>query len=143
MYSRYHNSPSGKIQLPENYSGCAFSERSAERPVPRPLSSTERASERPAPRPLPSGDTHRVEIATPTAPPPPAASAAPLPPPLPTPPLPDPAPPPAQKPLVGAPTLLQGLGFEELLLLGLIVLLASGEQHSDIVLWLVLLLFCG
>ena len=38
---------------------------------------------------------------------------------------------------------LQGIGFEELLLLGLIVLLAHNEKGNDIVLWLALLLFSG
>lgn len=43
----------------------------------------------------------------------------------------------------GLPSLFPGgLQFEELLLMGLIVLLARAEQESDVVLWLVLLLFC-
>ena len=37
---------------------------------------------------------------------------------------------------------LGGMQFEELLLIGLIILLARSEQDSDIVLWLALLLFC-
>lgn len=36
-----------------------------------------------------------------------------------------------------------GIGFDELLLLGLIVLLHGSEQGSDVVLWLILLLFMG
>lgn len=35
-----------------------------------------------------------------------------------------------------------GLNFEELLLIGLIILLARTEQESDVILWLALLLFC-
>ena len=35
-----------------------------------------------------------------------------------------------------------GLQFEELLLIGLIILLAHTEQESDVILWLALLLFC-
>ena len=35
-----------------------------------------------------------------------------------------------------------GLQFEELLLIGLILLLARSEQESDVILWLALLLFC-
>ena len=35
-----------------------------------------------------------------------------------------------------------GLQFEELLLIGLIILLAHSEQESDVILWLALLLFC-
>lgn len=36
-----------------------------------------------------------------------------------------------------------GIGFDELLLLGLIVLLHGSEQGSDVILWLILLLFMG
>ena len=36
-----------------------------------------------------------------------------------------------------------GLGFDELLLIGLIILLSRNEADSDVVLWLALLLFCG
>ena len=35
-----------------------------------------------------------------------------------------------------------GLGFEELLLIGLILLLSHSEQENDTILWLALLLFC-
>ena len=36
-----------------------------------------------------------------------------------------------------------GIGFDEILILGLILLLAREEESSDLVLWLALLLFCG
>ena len=36
-----------------------------------------------------------------------------------------------------------GIGFDEMLLLGLIVLLHGSEQGSDVILWLILLLFMG
>lgn len=36
-----------------------------------------------------------------------------------------------------------GIGFDELLILGVILLLARNEDDSDLILWLVLLLFCG
>ena len=39
-------------------------------------------------------------------------------------------------------SLLGGGHFEELLLIGLILLLAKTEQGSDVILWLALLLFC-
>ena len=39
-------------------------------------------------------------------------------------------------------SLLGGVHFEELLLIGLILLLAKTEQGSDVILWLALLLFC-
>ncbi len=38
--------------------------------------------------------------------------------------------------------MLGGIRFEELLLIGLIILLARTEQGSDVILWLALLLFC-
>ena len=38
--------------------------------------------------------------------------------------------------------MLGGVRFEELLLIGLIILLARTEQGSDVILWLALLLFC-
>jgi len=37
---------------------------------------------------------------------------------------------------------LEGLHFEELLLIGLILLLARSDQGNDLILWLALLLFC-
>ncbi len=36
----------------------------------------------------------------------------------------------------------EGLRFEELLLIGLIILLSKTEQDNDVILWLALLLFC-
>ncbi len=39
-------------------------------------------------------------------------------------------------------SLLEGLHFEELLLIGLILLLARSDQGNDLILWLALLLFC-
>ena len=36
-----------------------------------------------------------------------------------------------------------GIGFDELLIIGLILLLARSGQDSDMILWLALLLFCG
>ncbi len=40
------------------------------------------------------------------------------------------------------PSFLGSIGFEELLLLGLILLLSHTEGSSDVILWLALLLFC-
>jgi hypothetical protein len=39
-------------------------------------------------------------------------------------------------------SLFDSLHFEELFLIGLIILLARSDQGSDVVLWLALLLFC-
>ena len=138
MYSRYHSASERPIRLPEHYNGCAFS--------------TEPSDEKHAatkPQSL-----RQMEIGRPSALPPLEKNE-----------------PPEQTPAryaedaletqeVSAPlshsllpglfwghgrmhSLLRGIGFEELLLLGLIVLLADNEESSDIVLWLILLLFCG
>ena len=135
MYSRYEARRESPIRLPENYSGTAFSGR-------------------PSPD---SADTHRVEIAKPS----PLGAVYPSPPPHKEPPkpllpaeLPVPAhndghkesPPPVSHapalPLhVGVP-FLHGIGFEELLILGLILLLSHTDEQSDVILWLALLLFC-
>ena len=146
MYSRYHN-PSGKtVQIPDNYSGCAFAE-------PKVHVVSEKS---PAHREhfTPPTDVRRVEVAKPTLPDP-APTLMPI---SQTPPQKESKPKEApanqsQPPTLPASGLFgnlgkhlplsQGLGFEELLLLGLILLLSQTEQSSDIVLWLALLLFCG
>ncbi|MBQ9806520.1 MAG: hypothetical protein IJW49_08465 [Clostridia bacterium] len=137
MYSRYHNSKA--IQIPENYSGCAFSEQKPIFP-----------STKPAPREhfTPPAEVRRVEVAKPTLPEvkEPVTETK----------RNEPEPPPQKEESSSAlPVssffgglgkglpLSHGLGFEELLLLGLILLLSQTEQSSDIVLWLALLLFCG
>lgn len=145
MYSRYHPTPKKPIVLPKGYSGCAFSESKSEKATSLP------------------NDSPRVEIGKPTpsvvqstipAPKPHGENSPPLPPP--------PSDPPATSHAEHTPPALQeipilgklmdpqksfpfghGLGFEELLLLGLILLLSHTEENSDVVLWLALLLFCG
>lgn len=157
MYSRYHERPERPVRLPENYSGCAFSAREAEK-------GGEVGEERSVPR--------RVEIGRPTPPPArPAEEALPLPerderraempPKLPVvaeesdeeEDAPNTAASPAGailKPFGGllgnvghAFPFSHGIGFDEILLLGLILLLSRDEEGSDLVLWLALLLFCG
>lgn len=171
MYSKYHSPSDRPIRVPEHYSGVAFSEKAQKPTEPTPQRQVEIASptpptervERsvgmpPPPRPilLPPKEAPFKHAEQPT-------KAPPLPPPaaeyasaernadkkeLPT-----------HNP-IGNAAFLQpfrglfgqmgsafpfshGLGFEELLLLGLIVLLSSCEQGAEIVLWLALLLFCG
>ena len=159
MYSRYHDRPDRPIRLPENYSGCAFSpreERKEEgegeeritprrveigRPTPLPPRSVEDApppfardeipTEMPSKLPVLTGtdDGEEDEDAT------------------------NPAASPAGgflKPFGGlfgnvgrAFPFSHGIGFDEILILGLILLLSRDEQGSDLVLWLALLLFCG
>ena len=140
MYSRYEARREAPIRLPENYGGTLFSG---------------------SPAPSDPTEAHRVEIAQPS---PPTASRRP---PLPSlekapserifpavlPTLPHgerekaSAPPPMSPP--SPPTLhvnlpfLHGIGFDELLILGLILLLSHNDEQSDVILWLALLLFCG
>ncbi len=138
MYSRYHNRRDEPVRVPEHYGGTAFSER-----------------------PQPPEPPHRLNVARPT---PPEETPMPAPP--------HPARPPrlsetlreppvtlscdtckapeAEKPLSILPPLAakgfpfgHGIGSEELLLIGLIVLLSGSEGGSDMVLWLALLLFLG
>ena len=124
MYSRYHKPSDHSLRLPENYSGVAFSDRATGKDE----------SER-SPRTL--------EISTPSHPPKNDAEPEPQ----------------AQKPLKDNPpafgtSLLggiskdgfpfaHGIGFEELFIIALIILLSKSEESSDVVLWLTLLLFCG
>lgn len=152
MYSRYHNNTEKPIQLPENYSGCAFSDFK------------NNSSD------VPSGSSRRIDVAKPT-PPPEAAPLAAEPPPRRDEPaakdgcadcakesglLPVPKAPPPNKPhtdslplggLLGnlghAFPFTHGIGFDEILLIGLILLLAKNENDTDLILWLALLLFCG
>lgn len=134
MYSRYHGRLDEGIHVPENYSGCAFAEPE---------------------RTQPSAPPRQIEVAKPTPTPPP------------------PEPPEVEKRTEEAeretasaheetrPTAVlspiggflgplgkhfpfsHGMGFEELLLIGLILLLSQSGVDSEVVLWLALLLFCG
>ena len=163
MYSRYHDRP---LRVPENYSGVAFSEAKTAAPEksapsphrldvarPTPPPPDERRESLPMPPPprpmLLSEREDRSETVAHRDPTPPTATKtareeqqerhdevreiA------------------ALKPFRGlfgqlghAFPFSHGIGFDELLILGLILLLSqSGEGGSDVVLWLALLLFCG
>lgn len=121
MYSRYPDRPGRPLRLPEHYSGCAFRQE-PERSEPAPIS-------------VPFAET-------PAQPPPPHPSA------LPAPPAPQKQPghtPPAPAcELFGGvlPTLPGGAAGDELLLIGLILLLAHSGEGTDVLPWLALLLFC-
>ncbi|MBQ7334856.1 MAG: hypothetical protein IJW92_00060 [Clostridia bacterium] len=162
MYSRYQYRPEKRIQIPDHYSGCAFSARQrGEEPMPHypevsrptPRESTEEPAALPLPPPvlLPSRPEEE-EIHKPTSPDEEEPSCdeskhtqkeelheqkkhSELPEPL--------------KNLLGnmhigkRMSFADGLDFDQLLILGLILLLANSEQDSDIVLWLGLLLLCG
>lgn len=136
MYSRYQNRSDQPIQIPEHYGGSAFAPPPSHREPPI--------------KPHP----HPVDAARPSPPP---KKTPPLPPPAPlspsTPPsdrVPENAdilPPSPQKGfsevLGGAFPFSHGIGSEELLLLGLILLVAQSGKDPDVILWLALLLFCG
>ncbi len=133
MYSRYQNRSDGRVQLPKDYGGCAFSSES---------------------NPSAPSGAGRIEIARPTVAEP-ELHAEPSPPSLPvieevceqeTPPQKVAHPPSLPAGLLpmgkGFP-IAHGIGFEELLILGLILLLSQSDAGSETVLWLCLLLFCG
>lgn len=140
MYSRFSGKQERVVQLPEHYSGWAFDQ------------AAEKRNESPQKKPPLQGP----EIAKPTPPPHREATA------------PVTAPTEHEEALSSsaAPATIEsedgqsiptglfgglgktfpfshGIGFEELLLLGLILLLARDEEDRDTVLWLGLLLFCG
>lgn len=161
LYSRYHDRPDEPLRVPENYSGYAFSgNRARQEAPPRQIDVA-----KPTPAPTKSDLPPAPPPALPSAPPiekvskPPVHAEC------------QKTPPeavedhcdhlhqkeekaPQTKPTSLSEHLLpklggagfpfgHGIGFDELLLLGLIVLLHGSEQGSDIILWLILLLFMG
>ena len=140
MYSRFPRDSDRPIRLPEHYSGCAFSAHSPSDPTP------ERAHAEPEPpfSPSSAGPEEQADEGVPCE-----AESRPVG--LPKPAIPDPirtqepaALPAGLQTLFGGrlPAFPGGMGFEELLLLGLILLLSHNDRQSDVVLWLALLLFC-
>lgn len=143
MYSRKSNRSPIPPHLPEHYSGWAFRPQPppGDRPPEPPKVPQDRPPHRPPepPRPLPflpppvssekplKKDPPRCDV---------PASGEPLPPPL----L-----PPAIGHLFGKGDLLRsmGLDFEELLIIGLILLLGGNDEDNELPLLLALLLFCG
>ena len=137
MYSRFSNSPPRNVQIPEHYSGCAF-----------PYVGKEK-------------QTRFFEVATPTPPeestPPTALPVLPMEHLAPE--IPDSADSkeepvqalqvhPSEPETVALPfakgfSAIKGLDFDQLLLLGLILLLSRNEEDSDVVMWLGLLLLCS
>ena len=115
MYSRQTNRPSPPFRLPENYSGCAFSE------------------EKPADVP-----TRFLEVAKPTH-----EDLPPIAPHKDLPPSTKESPPPLLPIKIDNLPFLKGMEFDQLLILGLIVLLSRGEEGGEVLPWLLLLLICG
>ena len=118
MYSRYDNRTAERLRIPENYSGCAFPK---ENKAPAPPHYVEVAKPTPyedAPRPpnekvIPEDPTVKETVVKNEKAPPPADSGS---------------------------LFSNGLDFEQLLILGLILLLSHNGEDPDIVLWLGLLL---
>ena len=140
MYSRYHKVSDTPIQLPENYGGVAFS---GNPPIKSDVDHPFRTLEVAKPSPPPPSENAVTSV-------PPTTKESAPPPPLP---LSDKEPsstPPhahssALLPMAGKDgfPFAHGIGFEELFIIALIILLSRNEQASDMVLWLTLLLFCG
>jgi len=137
MYSRYHDRADRPMQIPENYSGCAFPKNeAAERapiPPPPPILHEPPPMKKPPADPIPSPpplcEEEKEVEKQPTVAAPPCT---------PTPPSP---------PLPFAKGLLARLNdgsteLDTLLILGLIFLLLHDGEDTEIVLWLLLLLFC-
>ena len=123
MYSRSQHRPPRPIQVPEHYSGCAFSDRPPHEDAPvREKKLTPPSEVNPS---LPDWDHAQSSQKNSSAP----AALQPF------------------QGLLGhigsAFPFSHGLGFDELLLLGLILLLARNDGDSDIIPFLALLLFCG
>ena len=136
MYSRYHKPSEHPVQLPENYSGVAFFESNLSKSDSDPPRTLEVAKPSPLPPPLiPSPEqSHQEPKASQQSSDPKKPSidnnslhrAAHL----------------LPKSIDGFP-FSHGIGFEELFIIALIILLSKNEQSSEMVLWLTLLLFCG
>lgn len=122
MYSRSQNRRDPTLRVPENYSGCAFSENKNADLPPRFLEVAKPTQEKesvlfPPPPPPPPVEKHLEREKQRTQ---------------------------ALLPIKkGGFSFAGGLDFDQLLILGLILLLSRGEEGNDIVLWLALLLLCG
>ncbi len=112
MYSRPHRQSEQPIHVPENYSGCAFSPATDDR-IQNPTPTPNTVAEVPPPPKEKELPNPQSSIKTDVT----SLFSGPL-------------------------NMLGGIRFEELLLIGLIILLARTEQGSDVILWLALLLFC-
>ena len=125
MYSKKSGRGSLPPRMPEHYKGWAFQPpiAQADRP-PQPGGS----ADRPQPQP-PKPEVHQsYPRPLPFLPPPKPPEEKPL--------------PPAIEQLFGKSGFLQSLNFEELLLIGLIILLGSSGGDNELPLLLALLLFC-
>jgi hypothetical protein len=157
LYSRYHNRTDEPLRIPENYSGYAFSGGSARQEIPprqidvaKPTPAPQKSNQNPVPTSDRATETPPKDDARAECPKTPSeAMKAPC----------EHLHQKDEKPQEEKPTSLSepllprlggagfpfghGIGFDEMLLLGLIVLLHGSEQGSDVILWLILLLFMG
>lgn len=159
MYSRYPGRSDRPIRLPEHYSGCAFPPTSAyparpsdDPPISVPFTpasaqpTQEAEQEKKAAQTSAAHDEPVSPAQEPRVPPHEAKEGAS--------PVSQPEEPKALPVSGGAaegirslfsgkfPAFPGGMSFDELLIIGLILLLSHSEQDSDIILWLALLLFC-
>lgn len=132
MYSRFQDRASRPIRVPENYGGCAFS------------ASPKAARDLP-PTPQPEPPTHSDAPPFPSHAPSSPASEPPQEAPAHTP-LEETsvvsAPQSPPRPPLSLP-FTHGWSFDELLLLGVMILLSRNEEESDVLPFFALLLFCG
>ena len=138
MYSRKSNRSPIPPHLPEHYNGWAF------RPQPPPPPSVDRPPMPPKMPPHRPPDPPRPVLPPPHCEEPPKKD-VPCDAPLHADPMPPPFLPPSLGHLFGGSDLLRatGLDFEELLIIGLILLLGGNDTDSELPLLLALLLFCG
>ena len=120
MYSRYDNRTAGGLRVPENYSGCAFPKEKRASAPPHYVEVAKPTPYEEAPQPpiekIISDEPLAKETVEKIEKAPPAHVASPF---------------------------SDGLDFEQLLILGLILLLSHNGEDPDIVLWLGLLLLLG
>lgn len=140
MYSRAKDRPKAPIRLPDHYSGCAFREPPTDPNTEAECSHCEQS--------VPdSGIREALDSAVSCDRPPPPEIV----PPVPSHVREDPPRPPAFfhpfeqvfGKMGNAFPFSHGLGFDELLILGLMMLLAQNERDPDLLILLGLLLFCG
>lgn len=147
MYSRSQDRSGAPIRVPEHYSGCAFSNTRPspphkQDPTPQKPPLHHPTPTKPSPPPRKAPEEHPFVAHTP----PPAL----LLPPVSAPPKEEPKSMLPSKPIgsllgsIGSAfPFSHGIGFDEILIIGLIILLARSGQDSEMILWLALLLFCG
>ena len=143
MYSRFSGKNEQVSQVPEHYGGYAFAPSSPVRAEPSKPPAThyfEVAAPSPKPPPMPHSEIPSPTESTKDLPPEPETPSHAVQASLPTH---KPIPPRLFGNLGAAFPFSHGLGFEELLILGIIILLSQNEGESDAVLLLGLLLFCG